>query len=469
MKCDYMKIFNTLTKEKEEFKPIKAGHVSIYSCGPTVYNYAHMGNHRAYVFPDILKRWFLYKGFVVKHIMNITDVDDKTIRDSQKAKIPLKEFTKKYEDALFEDLKTLNVIPADICPRATEHISEMVETIKVLIDKGYAYKGEDGSIYFSIKKFKDYGKLVNIKLDELKSVSQMNNDEYTKEDAKDFALWKAWTPEDGDVFWETEIGKGRPGWHIECSTMSSKYLGETFDIHTGGVDLIFPHHTNEIAQAEAATGKKFVNYWMHNEHLLVDGKKMSKSLGNFYTLRDLLDKGYSPKAIRYVLMAAHYRTQLNMTEEGLKQIEKTINNMIDFMDRIEEAKPTSEYSESFSEKLKEYINKFEEAMDDDLNTPLALATVFGIISEANKALEENNISKKNLDEVYGVMIKFDKVLGILKHEKEDIPKDVLDLADKREEARHNKKWEEADKIRNQIKEMGYLIEDSPSGPKVKKL
>ncbi|MDD5416629.1 MAG: cysteine--tRNA ligase [Candidatus Aenigmarchaeota archaeon] len=464
-----MKIFNTLTRKKEVFKPIKAGSVSLYTCGPTVYNFAHVGNLRTYVFQDILKRWLLYRGFKVKHVMNVTDVDDKTIRDSQKEGTSLKKFTKKYEDAFFEDLKSLNVIPADIIPRATEHISEMIKTIKILLEKGYAYKGEDGSIYFSIKKFKDYGKLAGLDLSELKSVSQMNKDEYSKEDARDFSLWKAWTPEDGDVFWETEIGKGRPGWHIECSSMSSKYLGETFDIHTGGVDLIFPHHTNEIAQSEAATGKPFVKYWMHGEHLLVDGKKMSKSLGNFYTLRDLLKKGHSAKAIRYLFLSTHYRTQLNLTEDSLKQAEKTVQNMISFIDRIKDIKTKNKDNKEINELIEKRTKEFENNMDDDLNVSLALASVFELIRDVNKAIDEDNISQKDLKKVYDAMMNFDKVLGILEHKKEKIPKEVLDLVKKREEARKKKDFKESDRIRDEIKKLGYIIEDSPVGPRIKKI
>ena len=287
-------LFNTLTRRKEPFTPLEIGKVKMYTCGPTVYDYAHIGNFRAFLFEDLLKRWLLLQGFKVTHVMNLTDVDDKTIRGSQKQGLPLRQFTDFYIKAFFEDIKTLNILAADVYPRATDRIPEMVALIKTLMDKGYAYRGEDGSIYYCISKFPDYGKLSKLKTAELKAGARVSQDEYAKEEAQDFALWKAWTPEDGDVFWETELGKGRPGWHIECSAMSMKYLGETFDIHCGGVDNIFPHHENEIAQSEAASGKKFVNYWLHNEHLQVEGKKMSKSLGNYYTLRDLLAKQCDP-------------------------------------------------------------------------------------------------------------------------------------------------------------------------------
>ncbi|MCD6476649.1 MAG: cysteine--tRNA ligase, partial [Candidatus Aenigmarchaeota archaeon] len=441
-----------------------------------VYNYAHIGNLRSFICADILKRWLIYKGFKVKHVMNITDVDDKTIRDSQKQNISLKEFTRKYEKAFFEDLNKLNIIKPDITPRATEHIDDMVSVIQTLLEKGYAYHGEDGSIYFSIKKFPDYGKLAGLDLDKLKPTAQISEDEYSKEDARDFALWKAWTEKDGDVYWETPLGKGRPGWHIECSTMSSKYLGIPFDIHTGGVDLIFPHHTNEIAQAEAATGKKFVNYWVHIEHLIVDNKKMSKSLGNFYTLRDLLEKGYSSKAIRYILMSTHYRKQLNFTLSGLEQAEKTVKGLLDFMHKIKTIELFGDYNQGFKVHLDELKKKFEEYMDDDLNMPQALAIVFEIIKETNKAIEEKHgdndkltsISTENLREVYKLMKEIDKVLGILEEEEEEIPKEIIDLAEKRQEARKKKDFETADKIREQIKSKGYLIEDTSSGYRIRK-
>src|SRR3989338_8353872 len=313
-----LKLYNTLTRKKEVFKPIKDKIVNLYTCGPTIYDYAHIGNFRAYICSDILKRYLKYKGFKVKHIMNITDVDDKTIKGANQQKISLKDYTKKYEKIFFEDIEALNIDKADVFPKATEHIKEMIDLVKKLLKNGIAYKSEDGSIYYDISKFKDYGKLSHTKIKELKEGARVNQDSYEKESANDFALWKAYHEEDGNIFWQTEIGKGRPGWHIECSAMSMKYLGSHFDIHAGGVDLVFPHHENEIAQSEAFTGKKFVNYWFHNEHLLVDGRKMSKSLGNYYTLRDLLTKNYNPKAIRYLLLSTHYRQQLNFLKKNLK-------------------------------------------------------------------------------------------------------------------------------------------------------
>ena len=332
-----IRLFNTLTRKKETFIPIDEGEVRMYTCGPTVYDYAHIGNFRAFLFEDLLKRWLEYRGFKVTHVMNITDVDDKTIRGSQKQQIPLRQYTEYYTKAFFEDVAVLSIEPADYYPRATEHIPEMVALINRLMEKGYAYKGEDSSIYYAINKFKNYGKLSKIKVRELKAGARVKVDEYAKEEAMDFALWKAWTKEDGDVFWETELGKGRSGWHIECSAMSMKYLGETFDIHCGGVDNMFPHHENEIAQSEAATGKKFVNYWLHNEHLLVEGKRMAKRYGNFYTLRDLLKMGYDPKAIRYLLLSTQYRQQFNFTFEGLDAAKGAIERLRNLMRRLQDA------------------------------------------------------------------------------------------------------------------------------------
>src|SRR3989344_3228869 len=333
-----LKLYNTLTRKKEIVKPIKDKIVKLYTCGPTVWDYAHIGNFRAYVCVDILKRYLKYKGFKVKHVMNITDVDDKTIKGANREGISLKDYTRKYEKLFFEDIEALNIDKADVYPRATEHIKEMVEIIKKLLKNKVAYKSDDGSVYYDISKFKDYGKLSHTKISSLKEGARVKQDSYEKEEARDFALWKAYSPEDGNVFWETEISKGRSGWHIECSAMSMKHLGNHFDIHAGGIDLVFPHHENEIAQSEASTKKKFANYWFHNEHLLVNGQKMSKSLGNFFTLRDLLQKGFNPKAIRYLLLSANYRMQLNFTEEAVKSAENAVQRLSDFMIKLKEIK-----------------------------------------------------------------------------------------------------------------------------------
>jgi cysteinyl-tRNA synthetase len=456
--------FNTLTRKKENFKPLEEKKVKMYTCGPTVYDFAHIGNFRAFLFEDLLKRWMVQRGFKVTHVMNLTDIDDKTIKGSQKQGVPLRQFTDFYVKAFFEDIKALNIEPADIYPKATDHIPEMVDLIKTLMTKGYAYRGEDGSIYFSVCKFSDYGKMSKIKVDELKVGARVSQDEYTKEEAQDFALWKAWTTQDGDVYWETELGKGRPGWHIECSAMSMKYLGKTFDIHCGGVDNMFPHHENETAQSEAATGKKFVNYWLHNEHLQVEGKKMSKRLGNYYTLRDLLAKGYDPIAIRYLLMSTHYRQQFNFTFEGLEAAKGAVDRLKNFVRRLHDTD-----GKGSAGKVAAFIEKaevcFGGSMDDDLNIGIALASLFDFVREINNLLDANTVSKAEAAEVGGLMMKFDAVLGIVgKVEVEEVLAPDIDvLVQKREVARKAKNWKEADAIRTQLKTMGIVLEDTAQG------
>jgi cysteinyl-tRNA synthetase len=462
-----LKLFNTLTRKVEVFKPIKEGKVSMYSCGPTVYDYAHIGNLRSFIFVDILKRYLKYKGFTVKHVMNITDVDDKTIKNSQKQGKTLKEYTEFYTKEFLDDLKTLNIELADIMPRATGTIKEMVALVKTLLDKGFAYKGDDGSIYFSINKFKDYGKLACLDLEQLKegASGRVSSDEYSKENARDFALWKAWDEGDGDVFWETELGKGRPGWHIECSAMSMKDLGETFDIHTGGVDLIFPHHTNEIAQAEAATGKPFVKYWIHNAHLIVNGEKMSKSAGNFYTLRDLLDKGYSPMAIRYEMMAANYRVKLDFREDNLKKIPETLNKIYDFLDRLDRS-DKGEDDEKVGKAVDKAKKDFEKSMDNDLNISGGLAAVFQLMTDINKL---GDLSKKDAEKVKKVMADFDSVFGVMEHEKIELTAEQNKMIQDREDARKAKDFDKADKIRDNLKKQGIIVEDTDQGPRAKKV
>ncbi len=462
-----LRLFNTMTKKKEVFKPLKDKKVGLYTCGPTVYDFAHIGNFRTYVWQDILKRWLLHRGFKVKHVMNLTDVDDKTIKDSQKQGTQLKEYTQKYADEFFEDMKSLNILPADVFPKATEHIDEMVGMVKILMKKGFAYKTNDG-IYFDISKFKNYGKLSKLKIKELKSGARIRNDLYTKEEAQDFALWKFWDKEDGDVFWDTEIGKGRPGWHLECSVMSIKYLGKTFDIHTGGIDLVFPHHENEIAQSEAVTGKKFVKYWLHGNHLLVDGQKMSKSLGNFYTLREVLDKGHDSKAVRYLLLSSSFRRQLNFTFQSIDAAKKTVNNLSNFLTRLKGVTHNKT-----NPKVKGLINKvqkeFNDAMDNNLNINDALASLFKFIGEVNNLIDSNYIGKSGAKNIINLMLDFDKILGldledVLKERK--LSKDALDLIKKREAARKIGDFIKADKIRNEIKEkFGIVLEDTKEGVK----
>ncbi len=457
-------LFNTLTRQKEKFEPIQKGKVGLYTCGPTVYSYAHIGNFRAFLFEDLLKRWLKKSGFKVTHVMNITDVDDKTIKGSRREGVPLQQYTAHYTDAFFEDVKALNIEPADYYPRATEHIPEMIDLIKTLLKTGFAYRGEDESVYFAITKFPNYGKLSHINLRELKIGLRVRQDEYAKEEAQDFALWKAWTFEDGDVCWETEIGKGRPGWHIECSAMSMKYLGETFDIHCGGVDNIFPHHENEIAQSEAATGKPFVDYWLHNEHLLVEGKRMAKRFGNYYTLRDLLQKGFDPTAIRFLLLSTHYRQQFNFTFEGLEAAKGAVHRLQNLMHRLNDAKGLGADGQAakFIEKAE---TEFETAMNDDLNIGVALARLYDFVHEINALLDSNTISKQEANNVIALMTGFDRVLGVIGAGKveEALTKEAEALIAEREQARKSKDWKRADELRLRLKAMGILMEDTKAG------
>jgi len=461
------KLYNTLSRQKEVFEPA-GSRVLMYTCGITAYNYAHVGNLRTYVFEDVLRRYLKYKGFAVKQAMNLTDVDDKTIRDSQKQGIPLKEFTAKYEKAFLEDRKTLNMEEPEVWCRATEHVPEMIALIKTLLDKGFAYKSGDGSTYFSISKFKDYGKLSKVSLEGLKAGARVCQDEYEKEQACDFVLWKAWDEKDGDVYWETELGKGRPGWHVECSAMALAHLGETLDVHAGAVDLIFPHHENEIAQSEAATGKPFARFWVHGEHLMVNGKKMAKRFNNFYTLRDLLAKGFKPAAIRYFLLSSHYRQQLNLTFEALHAAENTVSRLLNFKRRLEEWSDGrhNAFAQALCEKA---LKEFEEAMDDDLNTPTALAAVFELEKEVNKLMEEQALDEKEAALVLKTLEKIDSVLGLFsfaEKAKPALPQEEIErLLREREAAKTAKDYKTADKIRADLKKKGIVVEDTPSGPK----
>ena len=476
-----VQFFDTLTRRKEIFQPLRGKVVGMYSCGPTVYNFAHIGNFRAYVFADLLRRYLLHKGYDVIQVMNLTDVDDKTIKKAKEENLSLKEVTEKYGAEFFDDVKRMNILPASIYTKATDHINEMIEIIKDLLDKGIAYKGKDGSIYFSISKFPAYGELAHLDSKGLKAGARVKQDEYTKDQVQDFALWKAWDKEDGDVFWETELGKGRPGWHIECSAMSMKYLGHSFDIHTGGVDLIFPHHQNEIAQSEGSTGKKFVNHWLHNEHLMVKGKKMAKSLKNFYTLRDVLSKGYEPRFIRYTLLATHYRQQLDFSFEGLDAAKGALARLDDFLRKIKTHKGAA-YLQDVSGLTKKCKESFERCMDDDLSIAEALAAVFEFVREVNRITESKRVGEKNVAEILKMFEGFDKVLGLdIGKEKvvEGLEEKVIELASKffekgikgdmesvirelirlRNDYREKKEFKKADSIRDGLKKIGILLED----------
>lgn len=461
-----IKFFNTLSGKIEDFKPITPGEVKLYTCGPTVYDYQHIGNFRAYIFEDLLKRSLLFMGYKVIHAMNITDVDDKTIRGANAEGVELHEYTKKFTEDFFENINTLNISQADYYPRATEHIPEMVEMISGLLKKGYAYK-KDGSVYFSIAKFPDYGKLSNINLEELKPGKRIESDEYEKEAAHDFALWKS--KKENELFWETEIGAGRPGWHIECSVMSSKYLGQSFDIHCGGVDNIFPHHENEIAQSEAYFGKKFVNYWLHCHHLVVGGEKMAKSKGNFYTLKDILDRNYDPLALRLLLLSTHYRKLLNFTFEALEQSSASLQRIKDFLYELKHHSFEEGENKDISQLIEEQRNNFIKGLSDDLNISVALTAVFDMIRKVNVLISQGKVYSKDAEELISFIRALDGVLAVLPDEEvELLPPDATKKIEEREKARRDKDYKLADKIRNELLQQGIILEDTKDGVRWKK-
>lgn len=462
---------NTETRRKEEFKELEKGKVTMYTCGPTVYNFAHIGNFRAILTYDLAKRWLRSRGYEVKHVMNITDVDDKTIRDSRKEGTDLRVFTERYAQCFFEDCKALRVQSPEVTPRATDHIKEMLDLIQILMDKGIAYQGEDGSVYFSIEKYEPYGKLSHLKERELKVGARVQSDEYDKESVSDFALWKKWVPADGPVKWDSPWGPGRPGWHLECSVMARKYLGDTIDLHMGGEDLIFPHHENEIAQSEAATGKPFVHYWVHNGYLMVEGKKMSKSAGNFYTLRDIFEKGYTGREVRFLLLSTYYRQAFNFTFEGLHAARSALSRLDDLREALEKEKATGS-DVPVSEELKDVLaisyQKWEEALDDDLNTSAAFAALFEAVKAINKIRLENPLGKAGAEAALAFLDKTDEVMAVAEKD-EDFPQRAKELAIERTEARKAKNWARADEIRNELAAMGLTVEDTKEGPRLKKL
>lgn len=462
-----MRVHNTASRQLEELVPLESGHIRMYTCGPTVYDYAHIGNFRAYLFEDLLRRYLKYAGYGVTQVMNLTDVDDKTIRGAMNAGVPLNDYTRRFKDAFFQDLKVLSIEPAEHYPEATAHVPEMIALIQKLFDKGYAYRSDDGSVYFSIAKFKDYGKLAHLDVSGLRAGARVSQDEYEKENVADFALWKAWDEKDGDVAWDSPWGRGRPGWHIECSAMSSKYLGETFDLHTGGVDNMFPHHEDEIAQSEAASGKRFVKYWMHCAHLIVDGRKMSKSLGNFHTLRNVLDRGYSGREIRYVLISAHYRQALNFSFDALDGARASLARLDEFMDRLKEKAGASAGQGALPEWAEKARQGFKDALDNDLGISEALAALFDMVHDGNKAMDEGRTGW-NAGAVLELLGQFDRVLGFLSKPGDEAGDEVKRLAGDREKARQAKNWAESDRIRARLAELGWEIRDTPAGPKLKK-
>jgi cysteinyl-tRNA synthetase len=474
-----VRFHNTLGGRTEEFVPIEPGKVKLYTCGPTVYDYPHIGNWRAYVFEDLLKRFLMFEGFEVTHVMNITDVEDKTIRRANANGLSLEEYTRPFIEAFHNERQTLNILPADHYPRATEieNIHAMVAIIRSLLDKGIAYR-KDGSIYFAIDKFPSYGRLSKISLEDRRPGSRGDADEYEKESVHDFALWKA--PKEGEPVWETEIGPGRPGWHIECSAMSSRYLGPTFDIHCGGVDNIFPHHENEIAQSEAANGVKFVNYWLHCHHLVVDGEKMAKSKGNFLTLGDVLDKGFDAREVRFLLLSTHYRKMLNFTDDGMRQaragLQRIHNFLVDLGDIKRDGEPGSEILGLVAGSRK----GFADAMEDDLNVSEALASLFGLIKSANVLREKGRLTRGDAGALKDLLRELDdRVLGVgigsatvFPSPAEGKPDTLEDYIHKRIEARQKARAEKdfalADVIRNELLDRGIVLEDTKDGVRWKK-
>ncbi len=463
-----LRFFNTLHRAKEPFEPLEPGRVRMYTCGPTVYNFAHIGNFRAYIFEDLLRRYLKFRGYDVFHIMNLTDVEDKLIRAHRETGEPLKSIAARYIKAFFEDIDTLGLERAEAYPAATDHIPEMVAMIKTLRDKGHTYEDSDGSIYFRLSSFPGYGRLSQMDLSRLQhgASGRVKTDEYDLEDARDFALWKAWDETDGEVFWETELGKGRPGWHIECSAMSMKYLGERFDIHCGGVDNIFPHHENEIAQSECATGKPFVKYWLHCAHLVVEGRKMSKSLGNFFTLRDLLEKGLNPLAIRWTLIATHYRQQSNFSFEAVDAAEQALRRVGDFRIRLGEVNGPGA---DLADRCAACEQAFAEALDDDLNISGGLGAVFDFIRDVNKMIDAGEVGEDGARNALALLDRLNAVTGVFAPPTEDaVPKHVMDRVLARQQARRNRDFAQADALRDALLAEGWVIEDTPDGPRVKR-
>jgi cysteinyl-tRNA synthetase len=469
-----IQLHNTLSGKVEPFVPQKTSEVRMYTCGPTVYDYAHIGNYRTFIFQDILRRFLKLRGFKLYHVMNLTDVDDRIIANAAAAGKNIRDYTEKFALAFFDDCKALSIEAPEQWVRATDHIDDMVELIQRLQEKTFTYPSE-GSIYYRIAKFPNYGKLSKIDLSGIQAGARVDNDRYEKESARDFALWKA--PKPGEHFWETAIGPGRPGWHVECSAMAMKYLGETLDIHTGGIDLAFPHHENEIAQSEAATGKPFARYWLHAEHLLVEGEKMSKSLGNFFTLRDLFGKGYKPSALRFALASVPYRKQLNFTFDGLKQATNSVERLRNFADRLNQAKFPAGKQKGMVERISRAHEEFDAGLSDDLNTARALATVFDLVREANIAMDKGEFRQGDVAAVQQFLATFDKVFAVL--EDNDAEKlralgygpvtvglgdaEIDKLVAERNAAKKKRDFATADRIRKELADRGIILEDAKDG------
>jgi cysteinyl-tRNA synthetase len=469
-----LRLHNTLSGKTEPFVPLVAGEVKMYTCGPTVYDYAHIGNFRTFVFQDILRRYLKQRGLKLTHAMNLTDVDDRIIANAAKAGVGIREYTEKYAQAFFADCKALSVEAPEFWMRATDHIPDMVKLIERLQKKTFTYDGE-GSIYYRIAKFPEYGKLSKVDLTGIQAGARVDNDRYEKESARDFALWKA--PKPGEHYWETEIGPGRPGWHIECSAMAMKYLGETLDIHTGGIDLAFPHHENEIAQSEGATGKPFARYWLHAEHLLVEGEKMSKSLGNFFTMRDLYGKGYKPSALRYALASVPYRRQLNFTFDGLQQAASSVERIRNFADRLKQGKFPVGSPGGMKERAAKALDDFDAGLADDLNTAVALAATFDFVREANIAMDGGQFGQGDVEAAQQFLAAFEQVFAVVQdNDAEKLAElgfagetgaitdaEVQAKVAERQAARQRRDFAKSDEIRKELAERGIILEDSKDG------
>ncbi len=474
-------VYNTFTRSAEEFRPLEPGHVRLYTCGPTVYNRVHIGNLRTFLWEDLMVRTLKALGFRVTQVMNLTDIDDKTIRGALAEGLPLRDFTERHVRSFFEDLSTLNVAPASVYPRATDHIPEMVALVRKLAARGHTYESE-GSVWFRIATFPAYGKLSGVDLSAARRGARVADDEYEKEDVRDFAVWKAAKEGEPDsALWTTELGRGRPGWHLECSAMSMKYLGESFDIHTGAVDNIFPHHENEIAQSEGATGKRFVSYWLHAEHLIVDGEKMAKSKGNFYTLPDVLERGWSPGAVRYLLLSVPYRQKLNFTFDGLTAAASALERLDSLERRLAERAGMSsvmpqkdgEAAEGFSSKVSRARKGFFAGLEDDFNTAAALGALFTFVGETNKDLEGGHLSASDAANARTLLASLaGDILGVLPSKKTPGAPEARSAVDEahvrsriaaRQEARKRRDFKAADAVRDELAAEGILLEDTPAG------
>lgn len=456
-----IKFYNSLTQKKEEFVPIQKGNVGLYTCGPTVYDYSHIGNFRTFLFEDLLKRVLLAFGYKVHHVMNITDVDDKTIKKANHEKKELNEITNKYTDAFLKDIKLLRILEANDYPKATDHVSEMIQMIEVLIDKKFAYISKDGSVFFKISKYSDYGRLVNLSNSTILNEEQLS-DEYDLENVNDFALWKSHKNEDGKVSWDSPWGKGRPGWHIECSAMSTKFLGVHFDIHCGGVDNKFPHHENELAQSVCSLESPFVNYWLHSEFLTVEGKKMSKSLNNYYIISDLIEKGFSYEDFRFIVLSAHYRSKVNFSIKRKDEAKSAIKRIEEIRQRL------LDISNEFSNNLPNEANDFNDALMDDLDTPKALAIFFNWVRLTNQNIDQKNTSEEEAKTGNAFIEYFNSIFAIL-DDSNELPDEVQSLVNSREDYRKNKEWQKSDLIRDKLLSLGWKLKDTPHGTKVTKI